>query len=354
MNRMLLSGGALALALVAGFASAQTPEAAEAQTPEPASAQTLEEVRDRGTLNCGTNTGLVGFAAQDGEGVWRGFDVALCRALAAAVLGDPAKVEFFPTTGESRFEALADGDVDLLARNTTWTFGRDVEMGFTFTGVTYYDGQGFIVPKDLGVTSAKQLEGATICVQTGTTTALNVEEWFRAEGMSYQPLPMETTTDTDAQFQAGACDAYSSDISQLAASRATYEEPAEWIILPEIISKEPLGPLVREGDDRWADIVRWTLHALVAAEEYGVTAENAEEMATSSTDPEVRRLLGAEGGLGTMIGLDDAWARRAIIAGGNYGEIFAATIGEGTPINIPRGLNAQWKDGGLIYAPPFR
>lgn len=336
--KRLVTIGAAALALAAGAASAQT----------------LDEVKSRGMLKCGTNTGLAGFAAPDASGNWEGFDVAVCRALAAAVLGDPSKVEFTPTTGETRFTALASGEIDVLIRNSTWTFSRDVDLKFTFTGVNYYDGQGFMVSKDLGVASAKELDGATVCIQTGTTTELNLADWFKASGLSYQPVPIQTNAEADQQFQAGACDAYTTDASGLAASRATYEDPDAWVILPEIISKEPLGPLVRQGDDQWADIVRWTLNALIAAEEYGVTKDNAEEMATSSENPEVKRLLGTEGDLGAMFGLDKDWAKRAIQARGNYGEIFAANIGEGTASNIPRGLNAQWTEGGLIYSPPFR
>lgn len=319
-----------------------------------ASAATLDDVKARGTLKCGTNTGLAGFASPDAAGKWQGFDVALCYAIAAAVLGDAEKVEFTPTTGETRFTALASGEIDVLVRNSTWTFTRDVDLGFTFTGVNYYDGQGFMVSKDLGVASAMELDGATVCIQTGTTTELNLSDFFKANGMTYQPVPIQTNAEADQQFQAGACDAYTTDASGLAASRATYENPENWIILPEIISKEPLGPLVRQGDDQWADIIRWTLNALVAAEEYGVTAANADEMATTSENPEIKRLLGAEGDLGTMFGLDKDWALRAIKARGNYGEIFAANIGEGTASNIARGLNAQWTDGGLIFSPPFR
>jgi general L-amino acid transport system substrate-binding protein len=318
-----------------------------------ASAQTLDQVKAADVLKCGTNTGLAGFAAPDASGNWEGFDVAVCRALAAAVLGDPDKVEFVPTTGETRFTALTSGEIDVLVRNSTWTFTRDVDLAFTFTGINYYDGQGFMVPADLGVTSALELDGATICIQTGTTTELNLADWFSANGISYQPVPIQTNAEADQQFLAGACDAYTTDASGLAASRATYPSPEDFVILPEIISKEPLGPLVRQGDDEWADVVRWTLNALVAAEEYGVTSENIEEM-TTSENPEIRRLIGVEGDLGPMLGLDAEWAKRAIMARGNYGEIFAATIGEGTPSNIERGLNALWTDGGLQFSPPFR
>jgi general L-amino acid transport system substrate-binding protein len=337
MRKSLLIGTAIATGLLAGAASAQT----------------LDQVKAAGVLKCGVNTGLAGFAAPDAAGNWEGFDVAVCRALAAAVLGDASKVEFTPTTGETRFTALASGEIDVLARNSTWTFTRDADLKFTFVGVNYYDGQGFMVPAELGVTSALELDGATVCIQTGTTTELNLADWFRANGISYQPVPIQTNTEADQQFLAGACDAYTTDASGLAASRATYENPDDFVILPEIISKEPLGPLVRHGDDQWADTVRWTLNALIAAEEYGVTSENLEEMAASE-NPEIRRLLGVEGDLGAMLGLDAEWAKRAIAARGNYGEIFANNIGEGTPSNMARGLTAQWTAGGLLYSPPFR
>ncbi len=320
-----------------------------------ASAATLDDVRERGTLNCGVNTGLVGFAAPDVNGTWQGFDVALCRAVAGAVLGDPEAVEFIPTTGKTRFTSLSSGEIDMLSRNTTWTFSRDVDLKFEFTGVNYYDGQGFIVPKALGVTSAKELDGATICVQTGTTTELNLADFFRKNNISYEPVPIETNAEALQQYNAGACDAYTTDASGLAASRATFENPEDHVILPEIISKEPLGPLVRHGDNEWGDIVRWTLNALIAAEEYGVTSANVQDMAAAPTDsPEINRLLGTEGDLGEMMGLSKDWAVNAISASGNYGEIFAKNIGEDTPIGLARGLNAQWTEGGLLYAPPFR
>jgi len=319
-----------------------------------AAAATVDDVKARGMLNCGVSTGLAGFSAPDANGVWQGFDVAVCRAVAAAVLGDPMKVNFVSTTGQTRFSALASGEIDMLARNTTWTFSRDVDLKFTFSGVNYYDGQGFMVKKDLGVSSAKELDGATVCIQTGTTTELNLADYFKSNNMSYEPVPIETNAEAQQQYLAGACDVYTTDASGLAATRATFTDPENHIVLPEIISKEPLGPLVRHGDDQWADIVMWTLNALIAAEEFGVTSANLEEMAKGTTNPEVNRLLGTEGDLGAMFGLDAQWAKRAIAAGGNYGEIFAATIGESTPIGIARGLNAQWTQGGLMYTPPFR
>ena len=318
-------------------------------------AGTMDDVKARGKLNCGVTTGLVGFAAPDANGEWQGFDVGVCRAVAAAVLGDPKAVEFVPTTGKTRFTALASGEIDMLARNTTWTFSRDVDLKFEFTGINYYDGQGFMVPKDLGVGSAKDLDGATVCIQTGTTTELNLADFFRSNNISYEPVPIETNAEAQQQYLAGACDVYTTDASGLAATRATFEDPSAHVVLPEIVSKEPLGPLVRHGDNDWGDVVRWSLNALIAAEELGVTSANIAELSSAPTNnPEVNRLLGTEGNLGEMLGLDAAWAKRAIMAGGNYGELFEKNIGENTPIGLARGLNAQWKNGGLIYTPPFR
>jgi general L-amino acid transport system substrate-binding protein len=320
-----------------------------------ASAATLDDVKERGSLNCGVTTGLVGFAAPDADGNWQGFDVGVCRAVAAAVLGDPDAVEFVPTTGQTRFTALASGEIDLLARNTTWTMSRDVDLKFEFVGVNYYDGQGFLVPTALGVTSATELDGATVCIQTGTTTELNLADYFRVNNISYEPVPIETNAEGQQQYLAGACDVYTTDASGLAATRATFENPDEHVLLPEIISKEPLGPLVRHGDNEWGDIARWTLNALITAEELGVTGANAAELSmTPGDNPEVNRLLGSEGELGAQLGLEADWAKKAIMAGGNYGELFEANIGEATAIGLARGLNAQWTDGGLIYSPPFR
>jgi len=338
MNKSVLLGAVTIAGLSAGAAAAGT----------------LDDVKARGTLNCGVSTGLTGFAAPDANGVWDGFDVGFCRAVAAAVLGDPLAVEFVPTTGQTRFTALASGEVDLLARNTTWTFSRDVDLKFTFIGVNYYDGQGFMVPRELGVSSAKDLDGATVCIQTGTTTELNLADYFRTNNISYEPVPIETNAEAQQQYLAGACDVYTTDASGLAATRATFEAPGDHVLLPEIVSKEPLGPLVRHGDNEWGDVVRWTLNALVTAEELGVTSANAEELSAGTDNPEVNRLLGSEGELGAMLGLDADWAKHAVLAGGNYGELFEKNIGENTPIGLARGLNAQWTDGGLIYSPPFR
>ncbi len=320
-----------------------------------AAAGTLDDVKARGTLNCGVTTGLIGFAAPDANGVWDGFDVGVCRAVAAAVLGDANAVEFVPTTGKTRFTALASGEIDMLARNTTWTFSRDVDLKFEFVGINYYDGQGFMVPKALGVSSAKELDGATVCIQTGTTTELNLADFFRKNNISYEPVPIETNAEGQQLYLAGACDTYTTDASGLAATRAAFENPADHVVLPEIISKEPLGPLVRHGDNEWADVVRWTLNALIAAEELGVTSANVADMAATAGDnPEINRLLGTEGNLGEQLGLSADWATKAIMVGGNYGELFEGNIGENTPIGLARGLNAQWTDGGLLYTPPFR
>ena len=319
-----------------------------------AGAATLDDVKAKGHLQCGVSTGLAGFSFTDDAGGWDGFDVDYCRALAAAVFGDREAVKFTPTTGKTRFTALASGEIDVLARNTTWTFSRDNDLKFTFIGVNYYDGQGFMIPAELGVSSATELDGATICIQTGTTTELNLADYFRANGMSYEPVPIETNAEAQQKYLSNACDAYTTDASGLAATRATFEDPAAHVILPEIISKEPLGPVVRHGDNQWGDIARWVLNALVVAEEKGITSENVEDMAANSEDPEIRRLLGAEGDLGAMIGLEPNWAVGAILAGGNYGEIFDRHLGPDTAIALERGLNAQWTDGGILYAPPFR
>jgi len=320
-----------------------------------AGAATLDDVKARGSLNCGVSTGLVGFAAPDADGVWEGFDVAVCRAVATAALGDPEAVTFVPTTGQTRFTALASGEIDMLARNTTWTFSRDVDLKFEFVGVNYYDGQGFMAPRELGVSSAKELDGATVCIQTGTTTELNLADFFRVNSISYEPVPIETNAEALQQLLAGACDVYTTDASGLAASRATFENASDWVILPEIISKEPLGPLVRHGDSEWADVVRWSLNTLIAAEELGVSSENVAELAAAPTNnPEINRMLGTEGELGAMLGLEASWAADIIAAVGNYSEVFETNIGESTPIGLARGLNAQWTDGGLLYSPPFR
>jgi general L-amino acid transport system substrate-binding protein len=315
---------------------------------------TLEDVRARGELLCGTNVGLTGFAAPQTDGSYAGFDVDLCKAIAAAVLGDPSKVKYIPLTGETRFTALASGEADVLVRTSTMTFSRDTELRFDFPAINYFDGQGFIVRKDLGVVSAKELDGATICIQTGTTTELNLADFFKINNISYIPITVADDTEAQRQFASGSCDAYTGDASGLASMRAAMPNTSDFVILPEIISKEPLGPVVRHGDNNWGDIVRWTFNALLVAEEKGITKANIEQVAASATDPEVRRMLGLEGDLGNMMGLDAEWARRAISASGNYAEIFEANLGASTPIGLERGLNALWTQGGLQYAPPFR
>lgn len=320
-----------------------------------ASAQTLDEVKARGQLLCGVSTGVPGFSFTDADNNWDGFDVAVCRAVAAAIFGDASKVEFKPTTGVTRFTELAGRQIDLLARNTTWTFSRDVDLKFEFTGVNYYDGQGFMVPRSLGVDSAMGLDGARVCIQTGTTTELNLADFFRANGMSYDPVPIETNSEAQDRYLAEACDVYTTDVSGLAASRSTFSNPEDHIILPEVISKEPLGPLVRHGDHDWGDVVRWAFNAMIIAEELGVTSENVAELASAPTEnPEINRLLGTEGEFGPMMGLPNDWAVQVISQVGNYAEVFERYIGEATPIGLERGLNALYTDGGILYAPPFR
>lgn len=318
-----------------------------------ANAATLDDVKAKGYIDCGVTTGLAGFAAPDDQGNWAGFDVDFCRAMSAAIFGDPDKVKYTPTTGKTRFTALQSGEVDVLARNTTWTLSRDVDLGFEFVGVNYYDGQGFMIRKDMGITSAKQLDGASVCIQTGTTTELNLADFFRANNMAFTPVVVEDSAEARQNYDQGACDVYTTDRSGLAAQRAVLSDPDAHMVLPEIISKEPLGPLVRHGDNQWGDIARWTLNALVTAEEFGVTMDNASEM-VDSNNPEIKRLLGSEGDLGGMLGLESDWALNAISAVGNYGEIFDRHIGPNTAIGLDRGLNALYKDGGILYSPPFR
>ena len=335
--------GVLALAAVPAMADGSAGRAA-----------TLDKARAADRLRCGINPGLPGFSETDDKGRWTGFEAAYCRALAAAVLGDPDKVSFVTLTGKTRFPALASGEVDVLARNTTWTFSRDVDLGFTFVGINYYDGQGFLGRKALGVESAKELDGASICIQTGTTTELNLADFFRLNGISYEPVPLETNAEARAAYRAERCDVYTTDVSGLAGTKSTFDDPDAHTIYPEIISKEPLGPLVRHGDDRWADIARWVLNALIAAEELGVTRANVEKLARGASRPEIDRMLGTQGSFGAMLGLDPRWAVRAIAAEGNYAEIFDKYLGAGSALGLPRGLSALHSDGGILYAPPFR
>ncbi len=319
-----------------------------------AEAGTLDDVKAHGVLRCGVNSGLVGFASQDANEDWNGFDIGLCRAVAAAILGDPNAVEFVPTTNKSRFTALLSGEIDMLARNTTWSMSADVDLKLEFAGINYYDGQGFMVPKASGISSAKELNGKAVCVQTDTTTGPNLSEFFERNNIEYDAIPIESTAEAQTLYLEGACDVYSTDASGLAAIRATFEAPGDHVFLPEIISKEPLGPVVRHDDNEWGDVVRWTLNALIAAEELGVTSANVDELLEGTNNPEINRLLGTEGILGEMLGLSPDWAVNAIRAEGNYGELFEKNIGENTPIGLSRGLNAQWTDGGLLYSPPFR
>ena len=319
-----------------------------------AGAATLDDVRAKGHVQCGINTGLAGFAFKDDAGEWQGFDIEYCKAVAAAVFGDAGAVKYTNLTGATRFEALKSGEVDVLSRNTTWTYSRDVDLKLTFVGVSYYDGQGFIVSKALGVESAHDLEGASVCIQTGTTTELNLADFFRANGMSYEPVPIENNEEARQSFLAGRCDLYTTDRSGLAATRAVLDNPDDYVVLPEIISKEPLGPLVRHGDDEWADIARWTLNALILAEEYGIDSDNIGELAQGTNNPEINRMLGTEGEYGAMLRLDSDWVVNVISSVGNYAEIFDRHIGPDTHIGLARGENASYRDGGILYAPPFR
>jgi len=315
---------------------------------------TLDAIKARGELICGVNTGLAGFSRPDDQGKWTGLDVDICRAIAAAIVGSADKVKFVPLNAQQRFPALQSGEVDVLSRNTTWTLTRDSSSGFNFAPPVYYDGQGFMVAKSLGVTSAKELGGATVCVQQGTTTELNLADYFRATGLSLQPLVFVELAEAEQAFFANRCDAYTTDASGLASTRAAKAgNPDDYVILPEIISKEPLGPAVRHGDDQFFDIVKWTIYALIEAEERGVTQGNLDEM-RSSQDPNIMRLLGTTPGMGEALGLDPEWAARAIKAVGNYGEVFERNVGMATPLKLDRGLNALWTKGGLMYAPPIR
>ncbi|WP_376094980.1 amino acid ABC transporter substrate-binding protein [Roseomonas sp. CCTCC AB2023176] len=329
----------LALLLLASPAVAQPPP------------DTLSAVRSRGTLACGVSTGVAGLSQADSQGNWRGLDADFCRAVAAAVLGDPNKVRFVPTTPQTRFTALQSGEVDVLSRNTTWTFARDVGIGLTFAGVLLHDGQGFIVRRDSGVANARGLDGATICLQPGSTTELNLADWGRANNIRFTPLLIESFQEVQAAYFSGRCDTYTTDLSGLTSIRAGQGARSnEHVILPDVISREPLGPLVRKGDPRWLDIIRWTLNALIAAEENGVTQANAEARARDP-NPEVQRLLGTAGEFGQQLGLEPAWALRAIRAVGNYGEVWERNQ---APLGVQRGPNRLAAQGGLMWSPPFR
>jgi general L-amino acid transport system substrate-binding protein len=328
---------ALALVIPAGFAAAGT----------------LDDVKAKGFISVGVNEGLFGFSKPDKKGEWRGLDVDTARAISVAVFGTPDKLKFVPLTAKTRFTALQSGEIDVLTRNATRTLGRETALGLAFAQVNYYDGQGFLVPKKLGLKSALELDGATVCVLPGTTTELNVADYFRANGMTMKPVVIESTPELRAAFFAGRCDVLTSDASQLASTRTIAPKPDDYEILPEIISKEPLCPAVRHGDDQWYDIVNFSVLAMIAAEELGVTSENVDAM-LKSKDPKIQRFLGVSPGNGKALGLDEDWAYKIVKLVGNYGEVFERNVGVNTPLNIERGLNAQWTNGGLMYAPPFK
>jgi general L-amino acid transport system substrate-binding protein len=340
---------ALAQAPAAPAAPAAAPAAPAAA---PVTGNTLDVIRARGNLLCGVSTGLAGFSAPDSQGAWRGFDVDFCRAVAAAIFGDPSKVRFVPTTAQVRFTALQSGEVDILSRNTTWTLSRDTSLGLDFPATTFYDGQGFMVKRSLNVTSAAQLEGATVCVQPGTTTEQNLSDWSRAARVTIRPVVIERLEDNVSAYLAGRCDAYTTDVSGLAAIRSAQQNPNDHVILPDVISKEPLGPAVRHGDQRFADIVRWTHFGMLVAEELGINSGNVAAAVGTDARPEAQRLVGRTGDLGPMLGLDKAWMVNVIRTVGNYGEVFERNL---APLGLQRGRNGLWTSpGGLQYAPPFR
>ncbi|MEX0753335.1 MAG: amino acid ABC transporter substrate-binding protein [Xanthobacteraceae bacterium] len=318
-----------------------------------ASAQTLKKVIDRGALVCGVTQGLPGFSSPDDKGNWTGFDVDFCRALAAAIFNDASKVKYVPLAAKDRFTALHSGEIDVLSRVTTWTLSRDTTLGFNFAGITYFDGQGFLIRKSLKVNSALELNGASICTQTGTTSELNIADYFRAHKIKYDLVAFANADEVVKAYDTGRCDAFSTDLSQLYAERLKLTSPNDHVILPEIISKEPLGPVVRHGDDQWLDIARWTLFAMINAEEFEVSSKNINE-ALKSERPDVKRLVGTEGNFGEQLGLTKNWAERIIRLVGNYGEVFERNVGAGSRLGITRGLNNLWTKGGLQYAPPVR
>ncbi len=343
MRRSLTSLPPLALALAAAFA----PVAAQA-------GKTLDAVKARGEVICGVNTSAPGFSAVDSQGKWVGLDVDTCRAVAAAVLGDPAKVKFVPLNSQQRFAALQGGEIDILSRNTTWTLTRDASLGIVFAGINYYDGQGFMVPRKLKVDSARKLGGATICVQAGTTSEKNVADYFQAHAIKYKTVVFDTAEGIQSAFFAGRCQAYTTDVSDLSGARTKTARPDDYVILPDVISKEPLGPAVRRGDDEWFQIVRWTGFLMLEAEEAKLTQANVDRMKAESKDPAVQRLLGTGDDTGKLLGLDKEWGYRIVKAVGNYGESFERNLGPSTPLALPRGPNRLWSQGGLMYAPPVR
>ncbi|MCA3246280.1 MAG: amino acid ABC transporter substrate-binding protein [Azospirillum sp.] len=341
-----------ALGILALSAALSAPAMAQNQS-QGLRGPTLDAVRARGQLVCGVNTALPGFSAPDSQGNWRGLDVDMCRAVAAAIFNDPAKARFVPTTAPQRFVALQSGEIDVLTRNATQTYARDVSLGMHMAGVNFYDGQGFIVKKSANIASARQLDGATICVQPGTTTELNLADYFRANRMRFTPVVIERLEENLSAYQAGRCDAYTTDASGLASIRTNLATPSDHVILPERISKEPLGPMVRKGDDQWFAIVKWTLQGMIEAEELGVTQANVDEQ-VRSTNPSIQRLLGAQGGFGAMMGLDNRWLYNVIKHVGNYGESFDRNVGPRTALGLERGVNDLWTKGGLMYAIPLR
>ncbi|WP_293141749.1 amino acid ABC transporter substrate-binding protein [Moritella sp.] len=332
------------IALILGLAST---------LPNLVNAATLEQVMKKGVLNCGVSTGIPGFSATDSKGVWKGIDVDFCRSVAAAVLGDASKVKYIPLTAKERFTALQSGEIDLLSRASTWTATRDTSLGLNFAGVNYYDGQGFLVKKEIGVTSAKELDGASFCIQAGTTTELNLTDYFKSNNMEYKAVTFDTSGQTIDAFKKGRCDAVTSDASQLYGLRIKLDDPKSAIVLPDIISKEPLGPVVRQGDDAWFNVVRWSLFATLEAEELGVTASNVDKQ-LKSNNPSVKRLLGVTGKAGENLGLKSDWAYQIVKQVGNYEEMFENNVGKNSPLNIDRGLNNLWNKGGLMYAMPIR
>ncbi|WP_372620704.1 amino acid ABC transporter substrate-binding protein [Falsiroseomonas sp.] len=344
-----VGGIALAAAVAVPALAQQAPAANNPAANN--NAATLEAIRNRGTLVCGVTTGLAGFAQPDSQGVWRGFDVDYCRAVAIALFGDASKVRYVPTTAQARFTALQSGEVDMLARNTTHTLSRDTSLGFDFPAINFYDGQGFMVRASAGVRSARELDGATICVQPGTTTEQNLTDWSRASNIRFSPVVIERLEEVVQAYVSGRCDVYTTDVSGLASTRAVQPNPREHVILPEVISKEPLGPLVRHGDQRFADLVRWVHNGLVNAEELGITSSNVQQAAQNDPRPEVQRMLGRSGDLGQMLGVNNNFMANIIKELGNYGEMFARHL---EPIGVQRGPNALWTQGGLQYSPPFR
>jgi general L-amino acid transport system substrate-binding protein len=341
------------LALAAAFSTeAPTAQAQAPKTPD-ASKTTLEAIKARGQLSCGVSQGLPGFSSPDDKGNWTGLDVDICRAIAAAIFNDASKIKFVPLSAKDRFTALQSAEIDVLSRNTTWTLSRDTTLGANFAGVTYYDGQGFMVKKSLKVNSALELNSASVCVQTGTTTEQNLADYFKGNNMKYEVIAFGTNDEAVKAYESGRCDVFTTDVSGLYADRLKLANAADHVVLPEVISKEPLGPMVRHGDDQWFDIVKWTLYALITAEELGITQKNVDEMAKSAK-PEMKRVFGTDGNLGEQLGLTKDWVSRIVKAVGNYGEAFDRNVGAGSRLGIARGINALWNKGGIQYAPPIR